>query len=164
MHPRPRRGQAAPQPGTHLPILTLGLLAGDAGVAADREGHRGRHARPPAPTESRCSLSLSTILNVGCQAPATSRPSPAARPISRTPNGSPNSSSTPLVRPSFVSPAPMRQLRDLTRYRTEVIRGRTREIQRLQEAARRRRHQAVLGRHRHARGIGAGDAAGPDRR
>ncbi|MDH6630362.1 transposase [Streptomyces sp. LBL] len=32
-----------------------------------------------------------------------------------------------LVRPSFVPPEPIRQLRDVTRYRTEVIRERTRE-------------------------------------
>ncbi|WP_229879967.1 IS110 family transposase, partial [Streptomyces spectabilis] len=36
-----------------------------------------------------------------------------------------------LVRASFVPPEPIRQLRDLTRYRTEVIRERTREAQRL---------------------------------
>ncbi|KJF19228.1 transposase [Rhodococcus sp. WS3] len=36
-----------------------------------------------------------------------------------------------LVRPSFVPPQPIRQLRDLTRYCTEVVRERTREIQRL---------------------------------
>ncbi|WHM40915.1 IS110 family transposase [Streptomyces sp. BPTC-684] len=38
-----------------------------------------------------------------------------------------------LVRPSFVPPAPIRRLRDLTRYRTEVIRERTREAQRLEK-------------------------------
>jgi transposase len=38
-----------------------------------------------------------------------------------------------LVRPSFVPPQPIRQLRDLTRYRTEVIRERTRETQRLEK-------------------------------
>jgi transposase len=38
-----------------------------------------------------------------------------------------------LVRPSFVPPEPIRQLRDLTRYRTEIIRERTREIQRLEK-------------------------------
>ena len=38
-----------------------------------------------------------------------------------------------LVRPSFVPPEPIRQLRDLTRYRTEVIRERTREAQRLEK-------------------------------
>ncbi|QIS24769.1 IS110 family transposase [Nocardia terpenica] len=36
-----------------------------------------------------------------------------------------------LVRPSFVPPQPIRELRDLTRYRTEVVRERTREAQRL---------------------------------
>jgi transposase len=38
-----------------------------------------------------------------------------------------------LVRPSFVPPKPIRQLRDLTRYRTDVVRERTREIQRLEK-------------------------------
>jgi len=38
-----------------------------------------------------------------------------------------------LVRAGFVPPEPIRQLRDLTRYRTEIIRERTREIQRLEK-------------------------------
>ncbi|MEQ4306310.1 IS110 family transposase [Plantactinospora sp. B6F1] len=38
-----------------------------------------------------------------------------------------------LVRASFVPPEPIRQLRDLTRYRTEIIRERTREVQRLEK-------------------------------
>ncbi len=38
-----------------------------------------------------------------------------------------------LVRPGFVPPQPIRELRDLTRYRTEIIRERTREIQRLEK-------------------------------
>jgi transposase len=38
-----------------------------------------------------------------------------------------------LVRPSFVPPEPIRQLRDLTRYRTEIVRERTREVQRLEK-------------------------------
>ncbi len=38
-----------------------------------------------------------------------------------------------LVRPSFVPPEPIRQLRDVTRYRTEIIRERTREAQRLEK-------------------------------
>ncbi len=36
-----------------------------------------------------------------------------------------------LVRPSFVPPEPIRQLRDLTRYRTALTQEKTREIQRL---------------------------------
>ena len=36
-----------------------------------------------------------------------------------------------LVRPSFVPPPPIRQLRDLTRYRTAIVRERAREAQRL---------------------------------
>ncbi|MFF7679050.1 transposase [Actinacidiphila glaucinigra] len=38
-----------------------------------------------------------------------------------------------LVRPSFVPPEPIRQLRDVTRYRTEIIRERIREAQRLEK-------------------------------
>jgi transposase len=38
-----------------------------------------------------------------------------------------------LVRPSFVPPEPIRHLRDLTRYRTEIVRERTREVQRLEK-------------------------------
>ncbi|MFF2431072.1 IS110 family RNA-guided transposase [Streptomyces mirabilis] len=38
-----------------------------------------------------------------------------------------------LVRPSFVPPKPIRHLRDLTRYRTEITRERTRELQRLEK-------------------------------
>jgi transposase len=38
-----------------------------------------------------------------------------------------------LVRASFVPPQPIRELRDLTRYRTEIVRERTREIQRLEK-------------------------------
>jgi transposase len=38
-----------------------------------------------------------------------------------------------LVRSSFVPPEPIRQLRDLTRTRTTIIRERSREIQRLEK-------------------------------
>jgi transposase len=38
-----------------------------------------------------------------------------------------------LVRPSFVPPAPIRELRDLTRYRTSLVRDRTRIAQRLEK-------------------------------
>jgi len=38
-----------------------------------------------------------------------------------------------LVRPSFIPPAPFRELRELTRYRAEVVRERVREIQRLEK-------------------------------
>lgn len=38
-----------------------------------------------------------------------------------------------LVRPSFVPPPPIRALRDLTRYRTKLVREHTREVQRLQD-------------------------------
>jgi transposase len=38
-----------------------------------------------------------------------------------------------LVRPSFVPPQPIRELRDLTRYRKTIIHERTREVQRLEK-------------------------------
>ena len=38
-----------------------------------------------------------------------------------------------LVRPRFVPPEPIQQLRDLTRYCTEIVRERTREVQRLEK-------------------------------
>ncbi|MFE9429351.1 IS110 family transposase, partial [Kitasatospora sp. NPDC006697] len=38
-----------------------------------------------------------------------------------------------LVRPSFVPPQPVRELRDLTRYRSDVVHERTREAQRLEK-------------------------------
>lgn len=38
-----------------------------------------------------------------------------------------------LVRPSFVPPAPIRRLRDLTRYRSSLVRDRTRVAQRLEK-------------------------------
>ena len=38
-----------------------------------------------------------------------------------------------LLRPSFVPPPPIRQLRDLTRYRTKLVAEHTREVQRLQD-------------------------------
>lgn len=38
-----------------------------------------------------------------------------------------------LVRPSFIPPAPVRQLRDLTRYRTTLLQARAAEVNRLQK-------------------------------
>jgi transposase len=63
-----------------------------------------------------------------------------------------------MCRPSLVHPRPIRQLRDLTRSRRSLIQDRTRELQRVEQAAGRRPDQAQLGRHRHLRGLGAGDA------
>lgn len=51
----------------------------------------------------------------------------------RTRSGSPSWSSTGLVRPSFVPPRPIRELRDLTRYGKTVIQERSREVQRLEK-------------------------------
>jgi Transposase len=50
-----------------------------------------------------------------------------------------------LVRPSFVPPKPIRQLRDLTRYRKALIHERTRETEAAGQGAGGCRHQAGLG-------------------
>src|SRR5438128_704286 len=63
-----------------------------------------------------------------------------------------------LVRPSFVPPKPIRELRNLTRYRKAQIEERTREAQRLDKVLQDRRHQALLGRRRHPRRVGPCDA------
>ena len=48
-----------------------------------------------------------------------------------------------MIRPSFVPPPPIRRLRDVTRYRIDLVAARTAEKQRVGEAAGGRRHQAV---------------------
>jgi transposase len=69
-----------------------------------------------------------------------------------------------MCRPSFVPPAPIRRLRDLTRYRRALIRERTREKQRVEQAPGGRPDQAVECGKRHLRGVGPADAPGHDRR
>src|SRR5215213_1728532 len=68
-----------------------------------------------------------------------------------------------MCRPSFVPPAPIRRLRDLTRYRRTLIRERTREKQRVEQAPGGRPDQAVVGGKRHLRGVGPPHAPGDDR-
>jgi transposase len=51
-----------------------------------------------------------------------------------------------LLRGSFVPPAPIRELRDLTRYRKRLIQAHSAECQRVQQDLGGRRHQAGLGR------------------
>jgi transposase len=56
-------------------------------------------------------------------------------------------------RPPLMRPRPIRQLRDLTRYRRALIQDRTRKMQRVEQAAGGRPEQAQLGRHRHLRSV-----------
>jgi transposase len=67
-----------------------------------------------------------------------------------------------LVAGSFVPPAPIRALRDLTRARTAITRERGREAQLLEKLLERSRDQAVVGRLGHPGRLGAGDARGAD--
>jgi len=67
-----------------------------------------------------------------------------------------------LVRPSFVPPEPIRELRGLTRARATFTQERTREIQRL-EAAGGRRVEALVGGNPDHRSLGSSDARCPDR-
>ena len=54
-----------------------------------------------------------------------------------------------LIRGSFVPPAPIQELRDLTRTRKQLVREITRHTQRLQEDARRREREVDARGHRH---------------
>ena len=63
-----------------------------------------------------------------------------------------------MLRPSFVPPPEIRRLRDLTRYRADLVATRTAEKQRVEQAAGGRPDQAVCGRQRHLRGLRTGDA------
>ena len=69
-----------------------------------------------------------------------------------------------LVRGSFVPPAAIRQLRDLTRTRTAVTRERGREDPTLGEGPRRCRYQTVVGGLRYHRRLRTGDAGSAHRR
>jgi transposase len=64
-----------------------------------------------------------------------------------------------LLRGSFVPPPSVRQLRELTRYRTSVVRDRARTINRLQGAGG-GQHQVGERGQRHPRRLGAADAGG----
>ena len=69
-----------------------------------------------------------------------------------------------MLRPSFVPPPPIRRLRDLTRYRIDLVGDADRGEAAGGEAARGRPDQAVGGRHRHLRGLRPGDDGRADRR
>ena len=69
-----------------------------------------------------------------------------------------------MLRPSFVPPAQIRQLRDYTRLRADLTVERSRHKQRLEQAAGGRPGQAGDGGHRHLRGVGPGHAGGADHR
>jgi transposase len=63
-----------------------------------------------------------------------------------------------MLRPSFVPPPAIRRLRDLTRYRADLVVVRTAEKQRVEQAAGGCPDQAFRGRLRHLRGLRASDA------
>ena len=65
-----------------------------------------------------------------------------------------------MLRASFVPPHPIRQLRDLTRYRIDVIAERGGGEEPGREAVGRCLHQTVRGRLRHFWGVRAGDEIG----
>src|SRR5450759_3663263 len=69
-----------------------------------------------------------------------------------------------LLRASFVPPTPIRELRDLTRYRTTLSREHTREAARLEKELEDFRDQDLLRCHRHPGRVRPGDARGADRR
>ena len=68
-----------------------------------------------------------------------------------------------MLRPSFVPPAQIRQLRDDTRLRSDLTGERARHVQRLEQAAGGRPDQARHGGHRHHGGLGTRDDRCADR-
>jgi Transposase len=62
-----------------------------------------------------------------------------------------------MLRPSYVPPPPIRELRELTRCRKTQIDARTREIQRLEKGASSRGEQAELGGVGNVVAVGSGD-------
>jgi transposase len=69
-----------------------------------------------------------------------------------------------MLRPSFVPPPAIRRLRDLTRYRADLVGVRTAEKQRVEQAAGGRPDQAVGGRLRYLRRLRPGHVGGAGRR
>jgi transposase len=69
-----------------------------------------------------------------------------------------------MLRPSFVPPRPIRQLRHLTRYRADLVAARTAEKQRVEQAAGGRPDQTERGRQRQLRGLRPGHAGRAGRR
>src|SRR5829696_4737939 len=69
-----------------------------------------------------------------------------------------------LLRPSFVPPPAIRQLREVARYRADLVAARTAEKQRVEQAAGGRPDQTLGGGQRHLRGVGAGHAGRAGRR
>jgi hypothetical protein len=63
-----------------------------------------------------------------------------------------------MLRPSFVPPPAIRQLRDVARYRADLVAVRTAEKQRVEKLPGGRPDQALGGGQRHLRGVGAGHA------
>jgi transposase len=63
-----------------------------------------------------------------------------------------------MLGPSFAPPAPIRRLRDLTRYRADLVGVGTAEKQRVEQAAGGRPDQTVGGRQRQLRGFRPGHA------
>jgi Transposase len=63
-----------------------------------------------------------------------------------------------MLRPSFVPPPVIRQLRDVARYRADLVAARTAEKQRVEQAAGGRPDQTLGGGQRQLRGVGAGHA------
>jgi transposase len=69
-----------------------------------------------------------------------------------------------MLRPSFVPPPAIRRLRDLTRYRADLISVRTAEKQRVEKLPGGRPDQTLGGRLRHLRGLRPSHAGRADRR
>ena len=120
--------------------------------------------RPPACIGSRSTTRLSRGSRCGCATLATLRRSPGRKTDMTDAEWLADVAAHGMIRASFVPPPPIRELRELTRYRKTQSAARAAEIQRLGEGAAGRRDQADLGRLEGPDSVGAGDDRGADRR
>ena len=111
-------------------------------------------------TGSPCSTCSRTPSRACWSTPPTSNRSRGGRRTSWIASGSRNCWSTGCCGAASCPRSQIRELRDLTRHRKVLIQERQRAANRLAQAVAGRGHQAGVGRHRHPRGVGPGDAGG----
>ena len=124
--------------------MTVDLLALDALAAepADRGHGEGKHRGLLAACVQSARRGAAGDLS---QCPAHARRCPVGRRMSRTANGLPIGSRHGLLKASFIPPRPVRELRDLMRYRKTIVQERAYAGQSTAKSAGNGEHQAVVG-------------------
>ena len=145
-------------------VRTFGTMTADLLALADWLRRPGRRPTSPwsrpASTGSRSITSWRAASSCCWSTPSTSSRSPAARPTSRTPVDRPAAPARPAPR-SFVPPPPIRELRDLTRQRAQLVAEQGRGGQPHPEGAGGRQHQAGQRGHATCWASRAGPCCGP---